>query len=60
MLLLAYIGSDLVGKSFGGLTISDDLVAAFVRVALISSLVMPATVLAWRDAWRDRGENESG
>ena len=56
MLLVGYICSDLLGKVFGGLMMSGELVADYMRVALISSLIMPATVLAWRD----RGEEDPG
>ena len=48
-LLVGYIGSDVIGKVYGDLEVTGEIVANFLRVALISSLILPATILAWRD-----------
>ena len=53
MLLVAYIGSDLVGKVYGNLQVSSAMVTNFLNVAFFTCLIMPATVLAWRDRAED-------
>ncbi len=54
MLLVGYIVSDVVGKVQLGFTITSGVVTNYLNLALFTSLVMPATVLAWRD--REVGE----
>ena len=49
MLLIGLIGSDLIGKVFGNFNLSPAVIANFLNLAFFSCLIMPATILAWRD-----------
>ena len=53
MLLVGYIASDIVGKVYSGFEITQDVVTNYLNLALFTCLIMPATVLAWRDKGLD-------
>ena len=52
LLLIGYIGADVVGKIYSGFEVTPEVVKNFLNVALFTCLITPATILAWRD----RGE----
>ena len=49
MILIGYIGSDLVGKVYGDFKLTSAVVTNFLNLTFFSCLIMPATILAWRD-----------
>jgi hypothetical protein len=53
MLLVGYIASDIVGKVYSGFEVTQDVVTNYLNLALFTCLIMPATVLAWRDKGLD-------
>jgi hypothetical protein len=53
MLLIGYIASDVVGKVYSGFEVTPDVVTNYLNLALFTCLIMPATVLAWRDKGLD-------
>ena len=53
MLLVGYIASDVVGKVFSGVEVTSDIVTNYLNLALFTCLIMPATILAWRDRGSD-------
>ena len=53
MLLVGYIASDIVGKVYSGFEVTQNVVANYLNLALFTCLIMPATVLAWRDKGLD-------
>lgn len=50
MLLIAYIGSDVVGKVYSAFEVTSGIVTNFLNLAFFTCLIMPATILAWRDS----------
>jgi hypothetical protein len=53
MLLVGYIASDIVGRVYAGFTVTPEVVSNFLTLALFTCLIMPTTVLAWRDCEAD-------
>jgi len=53
MLLVGYIASDIVGKVYSGFEVTQDVVTNYLNLSLFTSLIIPATVLAWRDKGLD-------
>ncbi|MEY3666650.1 MAG: hypothetical protein RL572_190 [Pseudomonadota bacterium] len=53
MLLVGYIASDIVGRVYAGFTVTPEVVSNFLTLALFTGLIMPTTVLAWRDCEAD-------
>jgi len=49
VILIGLIGSDLIGRVYGDFKLTHSVVADFLNVAFFSCLIMPATILAWRD-----------
>lgn len=49
MLLIGCIGSDLIGKTYSTFEVTPAVIANFLTVAFFTCLIMPATILAWRD-----------
>lgn len=52
MLLIGYIASD-VGRVYSGFEVTPAVVTNYLNLALFTCLIMPATVLAWRDKGLD-------
>jgi hypothetical protein len=53
ILLIGYIGTDLIGKVYSGFQVTPEVVRIFLYVAFFTCLIMPATILAWRDHEED-------
>lgn len=53
ILLVGYIGTDLIGKVYSGFQVTPEVVRNFLNVAFFTCLIMPATILAWRDHEED-------
>ena len=49
ILLIGYIGTDLIGKVYSDFQVTPEVVRNFLNVAFFTCLIMPATILAWRD-----------
>jgi hypothetical protein len=49
MLLVGYIASDVVGKVYSGFEVTPEVLTNYLNLALFTCLIMPATILAWRD-----------
>ena len=49
LLLVGYIASDVVGKVYSGFEVTSHVVTNFLNLAFFTCLIMPATILAWRD-----------
>lgn len=49
MLLIGYIGTDLIGKVFASIEVSSSMIRNFLNLAFFTCLIMPAAILAWRD-----------
>lgn len=49
MLLVGYIASDVVGKVYSGFEVTSGVVTNYLNLAFFTCLIMPATILAWRD-----------
>jgi hypothetical protein len=49
MLLIGYIASDVVGKVYSGFEVTPEVLTNYLNLALFTCLIMPATILAWRD-----------
>jgi hypothetical protein len=53
ILLIGYIGTDLIGKVYSGFQVTPEVVRNFLNVAFFTCLIMPATIVAWRDHEED-------
>jgi amino acid permease len=53
LLLIGYLGTDLIGKVYSGFQVTPEVVRNYLNVAFFTSLIMPATILAWRDRNQD-------
>jgi len=49
ILLIGYIGTDLIGKVYSDFQVTPEVVRNLLNVAFFTCLIMPATILAWRD-----------
>ena len=49
ILLTGYVGTDLIDKVYSGFQVTPEVVRNFLNVAFFTCLIMPATILAWRD-----------
>lgn len=49
MLLVGYIASDVVGKVYSGFEVTPEVLTNYLNLALFTCLIMPATIMAWRD-----------
>ena len=49
MLLVGYIASDVIGKVYSGFEVTPEVLTNYLNLAVFTSLIMPATILAWRD-----------
>jgi len=49
MLLVGYIASDVVGKVYSGFEVTPRVVTNYLNLAFFTCLIMPASILAWRD-----------
>jgi len=49
LLLIGYIGSDVIGKIYSSFEMTPEVVRNFLNVAFFTCLIMPASILAWRD-----------
>ena len=53
ILLIGYIGTDLIGKVYSDFQVTPEVVRNLLNVAFFTCLIMPATILAWRDHDRE-------
>ncbi len=53
ILLIGYIGTDLIGKVYSDFQVTPEVVRNLLNVAVFTCLIMPATILAWRDHDRE-------
>jgi hypothetical protein len=49
MLLVGYIASDVIGKVYSGFEVTPEVLTNYLHLAVFTCLIMPATILAWRD-----------
>jgi len=49
MLLVGYIASDVIGQVYSGFEVTPEVLTNYLNLAVFTCLIMPATILAWRD-----------
>jgi hypothetical protein len=54
LLLVGYMASDVVGRVYSGFEVTSHVVTNYLNLAFFTCLIMPATILAWRDRPDDR------